>query len=538
MLIRILILFFVSLFFLGINNHLCAEKNISDKVNQGCENAVASQSAPANTNSYQMHFIDVPAVELLRFVSRISGVNFMYNQQEFAFPVTLCSSKRLSGGEIILMLLQVLRIHGISVEEREEGILLSRVKGGNQHDRSDNLDRTFWLPGLSEPIEFDVYKLQYHQGEEIVSTLKNFSADLLTRSGGNQAAILEAIQSIQWVKATNSLFFSGTQESVLQLRKLISTLDVPLKQVFIEVLVIETDAKHSSEFGLQWIGGGHVKDVYVYGSNLNTPSGMNLGKNFHDAPRPIGGSENNGIINKLPFLHRGFDLGVIGDILFHKGDSYISLGALATALATNRDITVVLNQTILTQDNKNSKIFVGDNIPFTGSVISTTGITQQTVANIEYRDVGVKLSLTPMLGENEVITLDIDQEITEAPRERPPSSTEVEGIRTTKTNMATRVHVPNDHFLVISGMVRNARTKHYTGIPCLGGVSCIGSLFGSKANIEEKRYVMIFVHPHIVGSVADYLDLTGKEIDANVLKSVRDRLPENFVDQLQHSALE
>ncbi len=118
-------------------------------------------------------------------------------------------------------------------------------------------------------------------------------------------------------------------------------------------------------------------------------------------------------LNQIPLVP-GFDLGVIGDIIMHKGKSYLSLGSLVSALQVDGSSTIVLNQKIITQDNKNSTIFVGDNIPFTGSVVQTVGQSQQTTANIEYRDIGVSLSITPRLGEGDVITLNLNEEITES----------------------------------------------------------------------------------------------------------------------------
>ena len=207
-------------------------------------------------------------------------------------------------------------------------------------------------------------------------------------------------------------------------------------------------------------------------------------------------------------LGNGFDLGVIGDIIRHKGKSYLTLGSLVSALQMDGDSTIVLNQKIITQDNKNSTIFVGDNIPFTGSVIQTIGQTQQTAANIEYRDIGVNLSITPMLGEGDVITLDINEEITESMGDLHNSSSAVNGIRTTKANMVTHVHIPDKHFLVLSGMARNAKSHHKSGIPCLGGLPVIGAAFSKTKERDEKRNIIIFVRPHIIHSFEDYRKLS------------------------------
>ena len=123
-------------------------------------------------------------------------------------------------------------------------------------------------------------------------------------------------------------------------------------------------------------------------------------------------------------------MGVIGDLIFHKGRSFVSLASLVSALQADGEASIVLNQKIITQDNKNSKIFVGDNIPFTGSVVTTVGASQQSTANVEYRDIGVNLSITPRLGDDDVITLDLNEEITEAhPADNHQPSA---GIKTTR----------------------------------------------------------------------------------------------------------
>jgi type III secretion protein C len=207
----------------------------------------------------------------------------------------------------------------------------------------------------------------------------------------------------------------------------------------------------------------------------------------------------------------GFDMGVIGDLIFHKGKSFVSLASLVSALQADGDASIVLNQKIITQDNKNSKIFVGDNIPFTGSVVTTVGASQQSTANVEYRDIGVNLSITPRLGDDDVITLDLNEEITEA---HPTDiNSQAGGIKTTKTNMMTHVHVPDKHFLVLSGMARNTRSQHKAGLPCLGGLPFIGAAFAKKENLDTKRNIIIFVRPHIIRSMDDYRKLTQQESD-------------------------
>jgi type III secretion protein C len=134
-----------------------------------------------------------------------------------------------------------------------------------------------------------------------------------------------------------------------------------------------------------------------------------------------------------------------------------------------------------------------------------------------------------MLGEGDIITLDLNEEITESLGDNQTSNTNVNGIRTTKTNMMTHVHVPDKHFLVLSGMIRNAKSHHKTGLPCLGGLPFIGNAFSKTRRNDEKRNVIIFVRPHIIHSFEDYNKIT--EAQEEVYKE--QSAPKAFVEALE-----
>jgi type III secretion protein C len=485
-------------------------------------------------NGHTINFNNVPIAEVIRFVSRISEVNFIFDNKELEFNVTLASGKPVSSENVLKALLQTIKARGFGVSQEDNYYVIHKAGKESKEvqvvsqpiekkteeipaaphsiDKSQELLASLnpppppAAPVSQEPVhDFFVYKLQYHQGSEIEESIKRIASDMQGKPD-KPIKLLTAIQSMQWVKATNSLLCSADSETIEALKKLVSSLDVPLKQVFIEVLVVETDMKKASEFGLEWALGGKYKNKLGFGlgnfpPNHHQPEFAKTLQSINATHTPTG-------LNQIP-VGSGFDLGVIGDIIRHKGLSYLSLGSLVSALQADGDSTIVLNQKIITQDNKNSTIFVGDNIPFTGSVVQTVGQSQQTTANIEYRDIGVNLSIKPMLGEGDIITLDIDEEITESHGDIPMASTQaVNGIRTTKTNMVTHVHVPDKHFLVLSGMVRNAKSHHKTGLPCLGGLPVIGSLFSKTKEQNEKRNILIFVRPHIIHSFEEYGKIT------------------------------
>ena len=259
-------------------------------------------------SGHTINFNDVPVIEVIRFVSRISEVNFIFNSKELEFNITLASGRPVASENVLKALIQMLKMHGMGVTREEDYYVIH--KGGKEskdaHHASNERRKveeaiipsplqelaktqppanvlTGLTPALppiipaiapsatpSEPREFFVYKLQYHQGAEIDEAIKKIAADLHNQPE-KPTKLLDAIQSMQWVKMTNSLLCSGDPETIVALKKLISSLDVPLRQVFIEVLVIETDVRKAMEFGLEWALGGKYKDKLGFGMGGFSP---------------------------------------------------------------------------------------------------------------------------------------------------------------------------------------------------------------------------------------------------------------------------
>lgn len=507
---------------------LFSTDDLSSESKEREEEVVEFAQPQQNYVGHCINFNDVPVIEFIRFVSKISEENFIFDSRDLNFNISLSTGKSVSSEMVLQALIQLLKVHGLSVsqeagyyvihnseevpsadehyikgsEKSIDGLMASSGSGVEIAEVKNNLKD-------SERYEFFVYKLQYHEGPEIEESLKKIAADVRNQPDA-PINLINAIQSLQWVKATNSLLCSSDPDTLEKLRKLVESLDIPLRQVFIEVLVIETDVKKSMEFGLQWAAGGQFQNKMGFGLGNFAPQNGQTG-GFASTMQGINATNTPTGLNQIPLVP-GFDLGVIGDVIMHKGKSYFTLGSLVSALQVDGNSTIVLNQKIITQDNKNSTIFVGDNIPFTGSVVQTVGQSQQTTANIEYRDIGVSLSITPRLGEGDIITLNLNEEITESLENDPMNNnTQVNGIRTTKTNMSTHVHVPDKHFLVLSGMIRNSKAQHKAGLPCLGGLPLIGAAFSKTKKHEEKRNVIIFVRPHIIRSFEDYQSLTERQ---------------------------
>lgn len=474
-----------------------------------------------------INFSDVSIGEFLHFVSKIAEVNFVYDDKILDFHISFVTGKPTDPKSILKILTELLDKQNIKMIEKEGYYLVEKKEGVERKplqiakETSQQKGKEEKLTAVNHKIEdalssfpfailpnkeedFFIYKLQYHQGSEVQQAVKQVALGI---KGGkeNTPDLIHAIKSMQWFQSTNSLLYSGTPQGIEKLSALIKSLDTPKKQVFIEVLVIETDVKNGLEFGLEWGGGGKYKDKIGFGvGNFPASKGKT---SFANTLQQINASRTPQGTSDIP-IGRGFDLGIIGDVILHKGMSFFSLGSLVSALQADGNNTIVLNQKLITQDNKSSNIFVGDNIPFTGSKVQTVGAAQQTSTNIEYRDVGVKLKITPLLGDQDIITLDITEEITEAIDDMIQERDSVGGIQTTKTDMATQVHVPDKSFLVLSGMIRNTKKYRKSGLPCLGGLPLIGAAFSKMNKKEEKRNIVIFLRPQIIHSFDDYQDIT------------------------------
>lgn len=379
---------------------------------------------------------------------------------------------------------------------------------------------------------FLVYKLQFHKGDEIQGALRQIAKDLILSNAPVNQSLLNSINSIQWLEITNSLLCSGDQETLPRLKELIKSLDIPLKQVFIEMLIIETTLVNALQFGLEWGGNYKYKNSFA-GSMFNTSpinnsgsstgndsfvnylSGLNPGGTPPQAPSPVVTGPNQGIGPT-----GGFDLGVIGEVIKHNGQTFLTLGSLLTAVQQDSEISVVMTPKVIAQDGKVSSIFTGQNIPFAGSFVSNTqsGSTIQTT-NVEYRDIGMNLTITPVLGNSDVVTLDISldrsiQEVNAAGNTITTNgTTSIGGITTSRTTMQTTVHVPDKNFLMLSGFVNNSNSKLKTGIPCLGGLPIVGAAFSKDNDTVSNYNIVIFLRPRIITSLDEMRRMTSDQED-------------------------
>lgn len=358
-------------------------------------------------------------------------------------------------------------------------------------------------PGSIERTQFYIYKLQYRKGDQIVNALGNIGVSL-SRTTANNADLVSTIESIQWIQASNSLVFTGTAESIEKTRELIAEIDTPLRQVYIEMLVLDTTLTDSLEYGTNWgtqSGGGNTATSQAFlspGSPLpiallstvppNTPTAASLA------------------------LQPGFSQGIVGRHLTHGGIVFNSIGALVRAVHQTLDTKVLLAPKILTEDNFPAEIFVGINTPYpTQAIANNNGniVTQ----NFDFRDVGTRLRVTPQIGDNDIITLTIDYE-DQTIISTGVTQTGTTGPTTNKATARTKVHLPNGFFLVISGFVRDQDDFTINQVPCLGCLPFIGAAFRDNTDTDRKRNLIFFIRPKIIETQDEIDNITKHQQDA------------------------
>jgi type III secretion protein C len=378
--------------------------------------------------------------------------------------------------------------------------------------------------GHIERTQFYIHKLRYRKGDQLQIALARIGQSLRL-SGSSNVDLIEAIDSIQWIESSNSLIFSGTPDALAKIEELIAEIDTPLRQVFIEMLILDTTLGDSLRYGVSWetqFGGGDVA-----GAQSFLPA---------DRFSPLPGAIQTTIPPSFPNASDltnspGYNVGVIGRSLTHNGLFFNSIGALVKAIHIRDKNNIILTPKILTEDNSPAEIFVGINTQFpTQAVVNDRG--SIVTRNFEYRDIGTRLRVTPQIGNNDIITMTITEEVSNI----IPSTGSETGITTSKSTTTTKVHLPNEFFLIMSGMIRMEQTNTRTQVPCLGGLPIIGAAFSDKRYLDQRRNLMIFIRPRIIDTDDEIQNITKHQQDVfkymNYLKNTWKVDTEEFLDFL------
>jgi general secretion pathway protein D len=317
-------------------------------------------------------------------------------------------------------------------------------------------------------------------------------------AGAGRSAAAEP-SLIQADEATNSIIINASDTVYNNLRMVIEQLDIRRAQVYVEGLIVEMTADRTDELGIQWAGG------YQTGGRT-----FGAATNFTSAAPSL--AEAAGSPATAAVGAAGLVVGVLGRrITLSDGTTVQSLGALARALQANSLGNILSTPNLLTLDNAEAKIIVGQNVPIlTGSFAQATstgtaGAAVNPFQTIERRDIGLTLKLKPQISEGGAVRLEIYQEVSSID---PTSRAGASDVVLTKRALETKIVVDDGQTIVLGGLIQNNVQETVQSVPLLGNIPILGALFRYKKEIRSRTNLMIFLRPVIIRSAEDSYRVT------------------------------
>ncbi|MFH2093154.1 MAG: type II secretion system secretin GspD [Pseudomonadota bacterium] len=327
-----------------------------------------------------------------------------------------------------------------------------------------------------------VYYLENAKAEELATVLQSLSGKVTTTEKGKEVApVVSDKVKITHDKATNSLIIMADKDDYLVLENIIKKLDIPRPMVYIEALIMEVRDTDDFTLGVEWTAGTSAGTIDgraagVYGAFTKESSTTGIGA----LPTISAG-------NALS-VPGGFALGIMGESINIGGITFPNLGAAIQAMKKNEKVQIISTPQIMTTDNEEAEISVGENIPYK----TTSGTGDQNYENFEYKDVGVTLKITPQISQERFVRLNIYQKVEKV------SSTGENTPTTLKRTAQTTVVVKDAATVVIGGLIGEDLNSTDYQVPCLGDIPLAGNLFKSTSRKGVQTNLYIFLTPHII----------------------------------------
>jgi len=297
-----------------------------------------------------------------------------------------------------------------------------------------------------------------------------------TLGGTNTASGPTTGGQIQADTATNSLIITAPEPQYRQLRAVIDLLDQRRAQVMVESLIAEVNADKALQMGIQWQG--------ALGS-----SGV-AGTNFGSTGNIVGLSQG-GTAAATAGIGGGLNIGTIRNV---NGTTILS--SLANFLETNGDANILSTPNLLTLDNEEAKIVVGQNVPFvTGQYTNaTTGAAVNPFQTVERKDVGLTLKVKPQISETGTVKMTVFQEVSSVDYSKAATI----GLITNKRSIESNVLVDDGSIIVLGGLLSDEYSANASKVPGLGDIPGFGWLFKSESRTRSKKNLMVFLRPVVV----------------------------------------
>ena len=331
---------------------------------------------------------------------------------------------------------------------------------------------------LDTPVQregnIEVFYLRYAQAKDLKAVLEGVGTKQIEAGAeAKQQKQQKPPFDIQADEATNALVVTAPPAIMQTLRSVINQLDIRRAQVYIEAIIAELSDDKAANLGIQW-----------QSSQPSSGEAMSFIKSTDD----------------FQFGLPGFSLG------YYRGGS---LRALISALITDDDTNILSTPSLLTLDNEEASIIVGENVPFvTGNYTTQTGNTSTNpFQTIERHDVGIKLTVVPQINEGDTIKLKIQQEVSSV----QPKQGGAADISTKKRNIETTILVDDRQTIVLGGLIEERLQGSVHKVPLLGDIPLLGNLFRVTSNTSVKKNLMVFLRPEIVRDRRTSMQLTNSK---------------------------
>ncbi|MDG1581831.1 type II secretion system secretin GspD [Pseudomonas sp. GOM6] len=358
--------------------------------------------------------------------------------------------------------------------------------------RLANLARSLDTPS-TRSANARVIRLRHSDAKSLAETLGDISEGLKNTEGGGESTTTKPQNIlIRADESLNALVLLADPDTVATLEDIVRNLDVPRAQVMVEAAIVEFSGDISDALGVQWAvdargGTGGLGGVNFSGTGLSVGTVLQ--------------AIQDGAIPENTTLPDGAIIGIGTD----------SFGALITALSSNSKSNLLSTPSLLTLDNQEAEILVGQNVPFqTGSYTTDAAGSSNPFTTIEREDIGVTLKVTPHINDGATLRLEVEQEISSIAPSAGVNAQAVDLV-TNKRSIKSVILADDGQVIVLGGLIQDDVTSTVSKVPLLGDIPLIGGLFRSTKDTHVKRNLMVFLRPTVVRDRAGMASLSGKK---------------------------
>lgn len=375
-----------------------------------------------------------------------------------------------------------------------------------------------------------VITLNYADAEEVVPILERVANSMAMQRSPSETA--PVAQTIAHHGPTNSLVISANPETMLAMERVVTALDVRRPQVMVEAIIVEMSDNAARELGLQFLLSGTGGDVPFASTNFSRAApnllaltGALVTDAFTDTStaNPFREAAISSLTGSSG-LTLGFG-GTSGDNLF---------GVILNAVQDDTSSRILSTPFGMTLNNATSALIVGQEIPVTtGQVLGEAN--SNPFRTVERKDVGIQLEVTPRIGENDTVRLDIRQEVSSV---FGSVGTVTPDLILDKREIRASVLADDGEIIVLGGLIEQTDTLRDTKVPLLGDIPAVGRLFRSTGKAATRTNLMVFIRPTIVRNKADAQAVTQqKYLYVQAEELMRDQTPGGSIDQYVREVL-